>query len=81
MIPHCAEMSSSTDRLRADLIALIEEYQARTGMADSTVSRSAFGHDQHFVKRVRCGENITMAKAARLEVWLRDQLVTANATG
>lgn len=65
----------SVERLRAELIALVDQVSDAVGMPDSTISRAVFG-DSGFVKRLRKGGNFTVANAEILERWLRDQLAS-----
>lgn len=66
------DINLSVERMRADLVMLVDQYRALTGLADSTVSRQIVGrNDSDFVRRLRAGDNVTTAKAALFEARLR----------
>lgn len=61
-----------TDALRALVLRQVDDYANRMEMSDSGISRSAVG-DSEFVGRLRRGENVTVEKLRRLELWLKGQ--------
>ncbi|MEN3238238.1 hypothetical protein PUR29_32850 [Methylobacterium ajmalii] len=61
-----------TDALRALVLRQVDDYARRMEMSDSGISRSAVG-DSEFVGRLRRGENVTVEKLRRLELWLKGQ--------
>ncbi len=61
-----------TDALRALVLRMVDDYASRNEASDSGISRRALG-DSEFVGRLRRGENVTIEKLARLELWLKGQ--------
>jgi hypothetical protein len=65
----------ASDKLRGELVALIDRYAKATGAADSTVCRQVFGNgDKSFIPRLRRNKNFTIFKAQRFERTLRKML-------
>ncbi|WP_156295604.1 hypothetical protein [Methylobacterium aquaticum] len=60
------------DALRDIVIRMVDDHRARHGGSDSGISRQAL-KDSDFIGRLRRGENVTVEKIARLELWLKGQ--------
>ena len=67
-----------TTRYRQAVLAHVDRFKAETGMRDSRISRNSVGESE-FVTRLRAGDNVTLAKVARLELWLTEASAELNA--
>jgi hypothetical protein len=63
--------SPLTDKYIADVVRLVDKHKAAHGDSDSTMSRLFVG-GQDFIKRLRTGANVQIAKVRQLEHHIRE---------
>jgi hypothetical protein len=73
-------VATHAEAARAAIIAKIDRCKLARDIADSGIGRAALS-DSMFVGRLRRGENVTLDKLNRLELWLDTALAAALATG
>lgn len=59
-------------RSRADLLAKIDAFLASEGMSESAFGLAA-ASDVKIVRRIRSGQNVTLATIERLEKWIAER--------
>ena len=67
-------MAILTKRFRADIIALVDEYQAHFPHSDHKIGMLCWGHHTPVIQRLRDGRNVNIGSCEDLETWLRKQV-------